>query len=115
MSAQAPVKRITAPQIADRKGSTPIVALTAYTAPMAAMVDAHADLILVGDSLGMVVHGLPSTIGVTIDADNETSTLYDVAGAASFASGSQVKVNLAQVSGSEGDYVIAYALPEGRA
>ena len=50
-----------------------------------------------------------STIGVTIDADNETSTLYDVAGAASFASGSQVKVNLAQVSGSEGDYVIVQA------
>ena len=37
MSAQAPVRRVTAPQIADRKGSTPIVALTAYTAPMAAM------------------------------------------------------------------------------
>lgn len=50
-----------------------------------------------------------STIGVTIDAENETSTLYDVAGAASFASGSQVKVNLAQVSGSEGDYVIVQA------
>lgn len=67
MSAQAPVRRVTAPQIADRKGSTPIVALTAYTAPMAAMVDAHADVILVGDSLGMVVHGLPSTIGVTLE------------------------------------------------
>ncbi|MCF3972447.1 3-methyl-2-oxobutanoate hydroxymethyltransferase [Paracoccus salsus] len=67
MSAQAPITRITAPRIAARKGGTPIVALTAYTAPMAAMVDAHADLILVGDSLGMVVHGLPSTIGVTLD------------------------------------------------
>ncbi|MFN3526675.1 MAG: 3-methyl-2-oxobutanoate hydroxymethyltransferase [Paracoccus sp. (in: a-proteobacteria)] len=67
MSAQAPVKRITVPQIADRKGGLPIVALTAYTAPMAALVDAHADVILVGDSLGMVVHGLPSTIGVTLD------------------------------------------------
>ena len=67
MSAQAPVKRITAPQIAARKGATPIVALTAYTAPMAALVDAHAEVILVGDSLGMVVHGLPSTIGVTIE------------------------------------------------
>ena len=55
------------PQIADRKGAAPIVALTAYTAPMAAMVDAHADVILVGDSLGMVVHGLPSTIGVTLE------------------------------------------------
>lgn len=67
MSAQAPVKRITVPQIAARKDDTPIVALTAYTAPLAAMVDRHADVILVGDSLGMVVHGLPSTIGVTIE------------------------------------------------
>ncbi|WP_372799759.1 3-methyl-2-oxobutanoate hydroxymethyltransferase [Paracoccus seriniphilus] len=67
MSAQAPVKRFTAPQIAARKNGTPIVSLTAYTAPMAAMVDPHAELILVGDSLGMVVHGLPSTIGVTME------------------------------------------------
>ncbi|MGP9804548.1 3-methyl-2-oxobutanoate hydroxymethyltransferase [Paracoccus sp. NSM] len=67
MSAQAPVKRITVPQIAARKGEVPIVALTAYTAPMAALVDAHAEVILVGDSLGMVVHGLPSTIGVTLE------------------------------------------------
>ena len=50
-----------------------------------------------------------SAIGVTIDAGEGTSTLYDVAGAASFASGSQVKVNLVQVSGSEGDYVIVRA------
>lgn len=67
MSAQAPIRRFTAPQIAARKGQTPIVALTAYTAPMAAMVDQHAEIILVGDSLGMVVHGLPSTIGVTVE------------------------------------------------
>jgi 3-methyl-2-oxobutanoate hydroxymethyltransferase len=67
MSAHAPIKRITVPQITDRKGGTPIVSLTAYTAPMAAMVDTHADFILVGDSLGMVVHGLPSTIGVTLE------------------------------------------------
>lgn len=67
MSAQAPIKRITTPEIAIRKGGTPIVSLTAYTAPMAAMVDKHAEVILVGDSLGMVVHGLPSTIGVTLE------------------------------------------------
>lgn len=66
MSIQAPIKRVTVPQIADSKGSTPIVALTAYTAPMASLVDEHAEVILVGDSLGMVVHGLPSTVGVTI-------------------------------------------------
>lgn len=67
MSAQAPIRRFTVPQIAARKGDTPIVALTAYTAPMAAMVDQHAEVILVGDSLGMVIHGLPSTIGVTLE------------------------------------------------
>ncbi len=50
-----------------------------------------------------------STIGVTIDAANATNTVYNVAGGASFASGSQVKVHLAQVSGSEGDYVIVRA------
>lgn len=67
MSAHAPMKRITVPQIAARKGDVPIVSLTAYTAPMAALVDAEADVILVGDSLGMVVHGLPSTLGVTLE------------------------------------------------
>lgn len=67
MSAQAPIRRITVPQITARKGAEPIVALTAYTAPMAALVDAHAEVILVGDSLGMVVHGLPSTLGVTLE------------------------------------------------
>lgn len=67
MSVETRIRRVTAPEIAAQKGKTPLVALTAYTAPMAALVDAHADLILVGDSLGMVVHGLPSTIGVTMD------------------------------------------------
>lgn len=67
MSAQAPIRRFTAPQIAARKGDVPIVALTAYTAPLAAAVDAHAEVILVGDSLGMVIHGLPSTVGVTME------------------------------------------------
>ena len=67
MSVETRVSRITAPQIAARKGAMPIVALTAYAAPMAGLVDAHADVILVGDSLGMVVHGLPSTVGVTME------------------------------------------------
>ncbi|MCZ0962571.1 3-methyl-2-oxobutanoate hydroxymethyltransferase [Paracoccus benzoatiresistens] len=67
MSVETRIKRVTAPEIASRKGGTPIVALTAYTAPLAAMVDRHADLILVGDSLGMVIHGLPSTVGVTME------------------------------------------------
>ena len=67
MSAQNHTRRITAPQITARKGGDPIVCLTAYDAPTAALVDEYCDLILVGDSLGMVVHGLPSTVGVTLD------------------------------------------------
>lgn len=58
---------MTPAQIRAQKGGAPIVCLTAYTAPMARMVDPHADVILVGDSLGMVVHGLPSTVGVTLE------------------------------------------------
>ncbi|MEM1352611.1 MAG: 3-methyl-2-oxobutanoate hydroxymethyltransferase [Pseudomonadota bacterium] len=60
----------TAPMPADitaRKGGVPIVSLTAYTTPMARMMDAHCDFVLVGDSVGMVLHGLPSTLGVTMD------------------------------------------------
>ncbi|MEL7091980.1 MAG: 3-methyl-2-oxobutanoate hydroxymethyltransferase [Pseudomonadota bacterium] len=49
------------------KGGTPIVSLTAYTTPMAQMMDDHCDFVLVGDSVGMVLHGLPSTLGVTMD------------------------------------------------
>ncbi|WP_299847137.1 3-methyl-2-oxobutanoate hydroxymethyltransferase [uncultured Roseovarius sp.] len=49
------------------KGGTPIVSLTAYTTPMARMMDAHCDFVLVGDSVGMVLHGLPSTLGVTME------------------------------------------------
>ncbi|MFC3166971.1 3-methyl-2-oxobutanoate hydroxymethyltransferase [Paracoccus fontiphilus] len=52
------------PQIAARKDRTLILALTAYTALMDARFDSRAKIILVGDSLGMVVHGLPSTIGI---------------------------------------------------
>ena len=67
MSAQTRSQRITAPEIAARKGREKIVCLTAYTAPMAALLDRHCDLLLVGDSLGMVVHGLPTTVGVTLE------------------------------------------------
>lgn len=61
------VKRLTAPEIRARKGQTPLVCLTAYTAPMAEIMDDHCDILLVGDSVGMVVHGLPNTIGVTLE------------------------------------------------
>ncbi len=62
-----PVRRITVPQIAARKGGEPIVSLTSYHAHTAAIVDRHADFILVGDSLGMVMHGMESTVGVSIE------------------------------------------------
>ncbi len=67
MSRHADIRRLTAPDIRARKGGEPIVCLTAYTAPMAAILDPHCDLLLVGDSVGMVVHGLPNTVGVTLD------------------------------------------------
>lgn len=67
MSSQTQKKRITTADIAARKSGEPIVCLTAYDAPMAAILDEHCDVLLVGDSVGMVVHGLPSTVGVTID------------------------------------------------
>ena len=67
MSAQQQIRRKTAPEITARKGGDPIVCLTAYDAPTAAILDDYCDLILVGDSVGMVVHGLTTTVGVTLD------------------------------------------------
>ena len=67
MSSQNTLRRITAPDIRARKGKEPLVCLTAYDAPMAGLLDPHCDLLLVGDSVGMVVHGLDSTIGVTLE------------------------------------------------
>ena len=67
----APLRRLTVPAIRARKqdGVTaePIVMLTAYTARQAQLLDAHCDVLLVGDSLGQVIYGLPSTIPVTLD------------------------------------------------
>ncbi|TGD65734.1 3-methyl-2-oxobutanoate hydroxymethyltransferase [Tabrizicola sp. WMC-M-20] len=67
MSATSPVRPVLPPDITARKGGQPLVMLTAYTTPMARLVDPHCDVALVGDSLGMVLHGLPSTIGVTME------------------------------------------------
>ncbi len=67
MSAQSKVRRKTVRDIASAKGGEPLVCLTAYDAPMARMLDPFVDVILVGDSVGMVVHGLESTVGVTLD------------------------------------------------
>ncbi|HEY9552355.1 3-methyl-2-oxobutanoate hydroxymethyltransferase [Allosphingosinicella sp.] len=62
-----PMKRLTVPMLQERKGVEPIVMLTAYTARMAQLLDPHCDLLLVGDSLGQVIYGLPSTIPVTLE------------------------------------------------
>lgn len=58
---------MTPAKIAGSKGHAPLVCLTAYTTPMARLVDRHCDIVLVGDSVGMVLHGLPSTLQVTLD------------------------------------------------
>jgi len=67
MPTQTGLRRTTVPQIAARKRGDPIVALTSYHAHTAAIVDKYADVILVGDSLGMVMHGMESTVGVPLD------------------------------------------------
>ena len=63
----APLKRLTVPAIRRRKGGEPVVMLTAYTVRTAQLLDPHCDMLLVGDSLGQVVYGLPSTVPVTLD------------------------------------------------
>lgn len=67
----APMKRLTVPAIRARKAggvtAEPIVMLTAYTARMAQLLDPHCDMLLVGDSLGQVIYGLPSTVPVSLD------------------------------------------------
>lgn len=63
----APMKRLTVPSVRARKGGEPLVMLTAYTVRMAQLLDPHCDILLVGDSLGQVIYGLPSTLPVTLD------------------------------------------------
>lgn len=67
MSATSPIRAVLPPDITARKGSAPLVVLTAYTTPVAQLVDAHCDIALVGDSVGMVLHGMTSTLGVTLE------------------------------------------------
>lgn len=67
MSVHSAERRTTAPDIVARKGGAPIVALTSYHAHTAAIADKHVDFLLVGDSLGMVMHGFESTLPVPLD------------------------------------------------
>jgi 3-methyl-2-oxobutanoate hydroxymethyltransferase len=67
MSVQQDIRRLTAPDIRARKNGEPIVSLTSYHAHTARLMDQYCDFILVGDSLGMVMHGLESTVPVTLD------------------------------------------------
>ena len=67
MSQHVATKRLTAPDILARKGGEPIVSLTAYHAHTAAIADKYVDFLLVGDSLGMVMHGFESTLPVPLD------------------------------------------------
>jgi len=60
-------KRMTVPAFSQRKGGAPLVCLTSYTAHVAAICDEVCDLLLVGDSLGMVIHGMENTLGVTLE------------------------------------------------
>ena len=67
MSGEFSFKRVTAPDIAKRKGGAPIVALTAYHAHTARIIDPYVDMLLVGDSLGMVMHGYETTVPVPLE------------------------------------------------
>lgn len=67
-TSQSTVKRNTIVDLAEKKAAgQPIVSLTAYTAPMAGLLDEHCDFLLVGDSLGMVMYGMDTTLAVTLD------------------------------------------------
>src|SRR3984885_15426862 len=67
MSAVTQSRRVTVPEIRAHKGGKPVVCLTCYHAHTARLLDQHVDLMLVGDSLGMVMHGLENTLGVTLE------------------------------------------------
>ena len=67
MSVQKPIRRLTAPDIAGRKSGEPVVSLTAYHAHTAGIADKYCDFLLVGDSLGMVMHGFETTVPVPLE------------------------------------------------
>jgi len=67
MSMQTQIKRVTVPDIRAHKGAKPVVVLTCYHAHTAKLLDEHVDMLLVGDTLGMVIHGMETTLGVTLE------------------------------------------------
>jgi 3-methyl-2-oxobutanoate hydroxymethyltransferase len=67
MSVHSETRRVTVPEIRAHKNAKPVVVLTCYHAHTARLLDQHVDIMLVGDSLGMVMHGLENTLGVTLD------------------------------------------------
>ncbi len=67
MSSEFTIKRVTAPEIGSRKGGAPIVGLTAYHAHTARIIDPYVDMLLVGNSLGMVMHGYETTVPVPLE------------------------------------------------
>jgi 3-methyl-2-oxobutanoate hydroxymethyltransferase len=67
MSAVTEMKRVTVPEIRGHKGAKPVVCLTCYHAHTARLLDSHVDLMLVGDSVDMVMHGMETTLGVTLE------------------------------------------------
>jgi 3-methyl-2-oxobutanoate hydroxymethyltransferase len=67
MSVQTQSRRVSVTDIRAHKNSQPVVVLTCYHAHTARLLDQHVDVMLVGDSLGMVMHGLETTVGVTLD------------------------------------------------
>jgi len=67
MSIVTETRRVTVPEIKAHKNAKPVVCLTCYHAHTARLLDSHVDLMLVGDSVGMVMHGMENTLGVTLD------------------------------------------------
>jgi 3-methyl-2-oxobutanoate hydroxymethyltransferase len=67
MSAVVEMKRVTVPEILAHKNAKPVVMLTCYHAHTARLLDSHVDMLLVGDSLGMVIHGMETTLSVTLE------------------------------------------------
>lgn len=67
MSVEQRSRRLSVTDIGARKNQTPLVCLTAYTTPIAKLLDPHCDILLVGDSLGMVVYGMENTLSVTVE------------------------------------------------